>query len=94
MSIKTWILDRGVAWLLESKVSPLGWVNGYKTTIGTTLEIASALLIALQTALLQAGICPGWEYCAYIDTGVAATALLIGWLTKLVGQWHSNFKKS
>ena len=83
MSIKTFLFDTVLRWALESKISPIGWLNGYKTIIGNILSIISGTLVAVQTAF-----CPGWSYCGYIDSSIAFIALLMSLLIKLVGEWH------
>lgn len=87
MSIKTAIIDKALQFLLESKISPVGWLDGYKTTIGNVLTIISGALLAAQSAF-----CPGWQYCSHIDAGIALTALLLSLLVKLVGEWHKKDK--
>lgn len=87
MGLKTKILDKVLQWFLESKVSPIGWLNGFKTVIGNVLTIASALLLAIENAF-----CPGWEYCSQLDQGQAVIAFLLSLLVKLVGEWHKKDK--
>lgn len=87
MTIKTALLDRLLQWVLESKVSPIGWLNGYKHIIGNVLSIVSGLLVAIQQAF-----CPGWDMCSYVEQGIALIAFLLALLVKLVGEWHRKDK--
>jgi hypothetical protein len=92
MSIRIKILDRLLNWLLGSRLSPIGWINGYKTIIGNILTAVSGIILILQQAL-----CGGIEsfagFCEMLDKGEAFTALLISLLFKLVGEWHSAEKE-
>ena len=93
MSFKTAVMDKVLQWVLESKISPVGWLNGRKSQIGNALSIASGTLLALQTGLTEAGICPGWEYCGHLNQSILVIAFLSSLLVKLVGEWHKKDKQ-
>ena len=89
MSIRTKILDQLLKWLLESKISPIGWLNVYKTILGNVLTAISGLLIVVEQSF-----CPGPEWCAYIAQGQALIAFLLSLIVKLVGEWHHLKKEA
>ncbi len=101
-TIKRKIADKVLAAVLESNVSPIGWLNGYKTIIGTILQGIGGILAAVSAALLavQQVLCPGWEYCGQLDATILAVAVLSGFVTKLsgllikyLGEWHKAQKE-
>lgn len=101
MSIKNWFIDKVLMTVLESKVSPIGWLNGYKTLIGTLLKGLGDIVAAVSALLLgvQQVMCPGWQYCAHLETSIlvctTASAVIVrisGLLIQLVGEWHYDIK--
>lgn len=102
MGLKSWIVDKMLMRVLESKVSPVGWLNGYKTLIGTTLKGLGDIVAAVSGLLLgvQQIMCPGWTYCTHLEASILALATasaiivrLSGLLVQLVGEWHSEVKE-
>lgn len=93
MGIKTFLADKLLKWVLESKISPIGWLDGYKTLIGNVLTVASAVLLVGIEQLTAIGVCPAWQYCAFLTSTNAFIILLLSLLTKLVGEWHKKVKQ-
>jgi hypothetical protein len=92
--IKQYVIDKAINWTLESKLSPIGWINGKKRIIGNALLLSSAGLVALQQSAGAIGVCPTLQpYCAYLDTSVIVIAALSSLLVKLVGEWHAQVKE-
>jgi len=87
MGIKQTITDKVLQWILESKVSPLKWLDGWKTVIGNVLTIISTALLGVQQWL-----CPGWEYCEQLDAANVFILWLMSLLVKFVGEWHKKDK--
>jgi uncharacterized membrane protein SirB2 len=88
MSIFGKLQTNVVHWILESKLSPVGWLNGYKTIIGDILTVLSGVVLIFQNQF-----CPGWEVCPYLDQAQVIIAFLLSLLVKMVGQWHTLDKK-
>jgi hypothetical protein len=87
-AIKRKLFDVVLSWLLESKISPIGWLNGYKTVIGNILTAISGVLL-----IIEQSFCPGPEWCAYVAGGQALIAFLLSLIVKLVGEWHAVKKE-
>ena len=87
-AIKRKFLDVVLNWILGSKLSPIGWLNGYKTIIGNILTAVSGVLL-----IVEQSFCPGPEWCAWLASGQALIAFLLSLIVKLVGEWHHAVKE-
>lgn len=82
-AIKRKLFDVALSWILESKVSPISWLNGYKSVIGSLLTAISGVLLILEQTW-----CPGPDWCGIVTGGQVLIAFLLSVIVKLVGEWH------